>query len=406
VEQQEVSTPAPPGSSWFHRRFVHRRPQWVTTLLPAVVLFSVWLPYMAFSQRWSIFGSLADQGMPQMHGYYAFLLMLFAGFVAGISSEGGGSVAFPVLSIGLSVSAAQARDFSFMVQSIGMVSAAFSIWYSRYKICGPALVYGALGGALGIVLCLRIVKLSDSLAKMLFVAVFFAFAINLFILNRQRKRLARTELKDAGARTKLILFCTGVVGGVLSGIAGSGLDIVMFAVLTLVFRLSEKVNTATSVCLMATNTLFGFFFRSWFVQDEIARSTYSMWLCGIAACGITAPLGALCSSYLHRHVLASMVYITDTFQFVAALILVKQTPALLVATFGTVLLSLLAFYWMRWMGNANGIQEVTLGSIVSHHGGAGDAMTIVPVARVFEAARAADPTMAATVPASNLLHAV
>lgn len=41
----------------------------------------------------------------------------------------------------------------------------------------------------------------------------------------------------------------------------SGIDICTFAILTLLFRVTEKTATPTSVVLMAINTLVGFMYR-------------------------------------------------------------------------------------------------------------------------------------------------
>ena len=43
--------------------------------------------------------------------------------------------------------------------------------------------------------------------------------------------------------------------------SSSGIDICTFSILTLLFRVSEKVATPTSVVLMAINTLVGFMYR-------------------------------------------------------------------------------------------------------------------------------------------------
>ena len=56
-------------------------------------------------------------------------------------------------------------------------------------------------------------------------------------------------------------FISGIVGGAFSALAGSGVDICSFSVLCLLFRVSEKVATPTSVVLMAINTCVGFFWR-------------------------------------------------------------------------------------------------------------------------------------------------
>ena len=60
------------------------------------------------------------------HAYYPAIMVLGA-FVAGLTPEGGGAVAFPVLSVFLLISREMARDFSLMIQSVGMTSASIFI---------------------------------------------------------------------------------------------------------------------------------------------------------------------------------------------------------------------------------------------------------------------------------------
>src|SRR5438477_12631463 len=57
--------------------------------------------------------------------------MALGSYVAGSTPMGGGTVGFPVLVLILGMSARLGRDFSFAVQSIGMVSAAIFILTRR-----------------------------------------------------------------------------------------------------------------------------------------------------------------------------------------------------------------------------------------------------------------------------------
>ena len=50
------------------------------------------------------------------------------------------------------------------------------------------------------------------------------------------------------------------------------------------------------------------------------------------AVALGGPMGAYVSSYLHRQVLATMVYVTDTVQFVAACIIVEISTVLAILT--------------------------------------------------------------------------
>eukprot|EP00005_Dracoamoeba_jomungandri_P001903 CAMPEP_0174262294 /NCGR_PEP_ID=MMETSP0439-20130205/12895_1 /TAXON_ID=0 /ORGANISM="Stereomyxa ramosa, Strain Chinc5" /LENGTH=348 /DNA_ID=CAMNT_0015346985 /DNA_START=410 /DNA_END=1452 /DNA_ORIENTATION=- len=262
--------------------------------------------------------------------------MLFGSFIAGATSEGGGSIAFPVMTLLLGLSPKVAADFSLMIQSIGMTSASFSIVYSGILIEKTAILWGTAGGTFGIVVGLQFIapNLPSDMTKMLFVSVWFAFAINLFVLNRFKHRHTHLTLQHPTYWKFVVLMATGFVGGVLSSISGSGLDICTFSVLTLLFRLSEKTATPTSVILMAINTCVGFYFQGAVLQ-EIDDDTWGYWVAAIPAVALGAPVGAFVSSFLHRQVLACFVYVTDTTQFIVALIIVPQTWLLQVITWVT-----------------------------------------------------------------------
>ena len=64
------------------------------------------------------------------HWHYPAIMVLGA-FVAGLTPEGGGAVAFPMLSVFFSIDRVLARDFSLMIQSIGMTSASIFILSHR-----------------------------------------------------------------------------------------------------------------------------------------------------------------------------------------------------------------------------------------------------------------------------------
>ena len=54
-----------------------------------------------------------------------------------------------------------------------------------------------------------------------------------------------------------LLFAVGLVGGMVSGVLGNGIDVLVFSVLVLGFRVSEAIATPTSVILMAGNAVAG-----------------------------------------------------------------------------------------------------------------------------------------------------
>ena len=261
-----------------------------------------------------------------------------------MTSEGGGAVAFPVMTLALKVSPAIARDFSLMIQSCGMTAAAFTVFFMKIQLEWHSLVFCSVGGLLGTIFGLEVVdpRLTAPQKKMGFVSIWFSFAFALFLLNRYHKRKTYRTIQGFGVLKGITLFLTGIIGGIFTAFAGSGLDICSFSVLTLLFRVSEKTATPTSVVLMAGNTVVGFYWRG-VMMKAISYDAWAYFAVCVPIVVIGAPLGSLIGSHFHRQVLAALVYILDTAALVGAFVLVKQTPVLAGVSVGIIVFGFIFF---------------------------------------------------------------
>jgi uncharacterized membrane protein YfcA len=287
-------------------------------LIPASFLHLVWWAYMI---KFDLFYVFEEK-------YYLSYVMIFGSLIAGATSEGGGSVAFPVMTLAFDVSPVVARDVAFMIQSSGMSAATFTIFYMGIKIEKNTFIFCALGGLLGIVFGLEQIstRMTSAQRKIGFVSIWFSFACSLFWLNRNAARHVHLQIQNFPGKCywrALALISTGFIGGICSSVAGSGLDICTFATLTLLFRVSEKIATPTSVCLMSTNSIIGIGWRIFF-QRNVDMESWEYIAVTMPVVVIGAPFGAVIGSYCHRLVLAAFVYSTDTLQFVAAYIIVNH----------------------------------------------------------------------------------
>ncbi len=221
----------------------------VPHLLIIAVVWGIWAVLMEHGDRWHLF--------PEY--WFMSVTMVAGSFIAGATSESGGAVAFPVMTLGFGMEPYVARDFSLMIQSIGMVSAALVIMSMRIAVEWRAILYAGLGGAVGVIVGLEWIAplLSAAFTKVFFVSFWLGFGAALYWINRDRAREVCIRITAFGPGSAALLFAVGIAGGIVSGLTGSGLDIVTFAVLVLVFSLNEKVATPTSVILMATNTVVG-----------------------------------------------------------------------------------------------------------------------------------------------------
>jgi len=329
----------------FHVRYRN----WIALLAPIIIIHIVWWSYMGATGSFGLFGGTIE-GSPDPRWTIA-LTMVFGSLVAGATCQAGGSIAFPVLTIILGVSSSVARDFCFLVQSVGMGAAAFSIWFMGVRVDRRAIVYCSIGGAAGVIFGLeRVVpKLHPEYSEMYHVCIWFSFALSLFLLSfvhDQKRRFFSIPIWRKGDILRLPLFSIhtqvdfvlnwwisilvvfGFLGGVFTAICGSGIDICCFALLTLYFRVSERVATPTAVVLMAINSMVACAYRYSGAGGAggaggVDAEVYRLWQVCIPIVAVGAPLGAVVSSHFHRHALSALVCIVDTAQMTGALALIQ-----------------------------------------------------------------------------------
>jgi len=388
--------------------FVNKHRKAIAIGVPLVAVQVVWWLYMI------LFGNFADVflskiGTHDEPRYYLTIAMVFGSMVAGSTSEGGAAIAFPVLTLVMGVVPSVARDFSFMIQSVGMSCAAFTILFMNIKIEYYSILYCSIGGTVGVIIGLEFVapQLSPAFTKMIFVSVWFAFACLLLhhnvLFHTDKKVYHKIPYWKQGELMRYNLTCRkkapnnsrsnslrmsdqvninhdpedvwflreraniifnwkaavlvvgGFIGGIFTSLGGSGLDICSFSILTLLFGVSERIATPTSIILMAGNTLVAFLWVG--VSGTINTSCWGMWMACIPVVVVGAPLGSILSSHWHRLVIALLVVCIDTAQLVGALFIVQpwttkdtDKPVVLsveslgLFVFGCLLFALLAHY--------------------------------------------------------------
>lgn len=185
--------------------------------------------------------------------------------------------------------------------------------------------------------------------KMAFVCIWFTFAFALFLLNRYRKRTTYRRIPDLKPWKVFVLIVTGFTGGIFSSFAGSGLDICSFSVLTLLFRVSEKTSTPTSVILMAGNTLVGFYWRQIMIRGVSTEAWEFVGVC-VPIVVFGAPFGSVIGTHFHRLVLAALIYIIDTVALVSAFCLVPLTPWLIGTSVIIIVVGFVLFFILTKIG--------------------------------------------------------
>jgi uncharacterized membrane protein YfcA len=94
--------------------------------------WSMFLPFCLFFPCWLLVGSREEIFSEAISTYYPMMIaMVIGSMIAGSTPLGGGIVAFPVSVTILGFQSTMGRDFSLMIQSFGMSSASFLIFYKK-----------------------------------------------------------------------------------------------------------------------------------------------------------------------------------------------------------------------------------------------------------------------------------
>ncbi|MEZ6092093.1 MAG: sulfite exporter TauE/SafE family protein [Pirellulaceae bacterium] len=250
--------------------------------------FTTWLILVVFGERW-----------PTVVAHWPIALsMAFGSYIAGSTPMGGGTVGFPVLVLFFDLPGSLGRNFALSVQSIGMVSASIFIVSTRqpleWRILRPAMLGSLLGTPFGALFVAPVFP--DLWVKLVFAVVWCSFGVMHLVKLK--------ELIDhQGENERLTPWFTqiglivGVTGGIVSSVTGVGIDMMLYAIMVLLFQADLKIAIPTSVLIMAFTSVVGIatnaiLARVWPEKFQIDPEVFANWLAAapVVACG--APLGA------------------------------------------------------------------------------------------------------------------
>ncbi|TVP97767.1 MAG: sulfite exporter TauE/SafE family protein [Balneolaceae bacterium] len=281
---------------------------------PAATILTGWAFYMAHGNLWLLFSD----------NWFMTATMVFGSFIAGASSEGGGAIAFPAMTLLFNIEPEVARNFSFAIQSVGMTFAAIWIFISGIKIEKNYLLLAGAGGFIGIIFGSYFIVplIKPDYAKMMFVSFWLSFGIALAVVNFINQRKSIEKLPHLSFIQKSELFFVGTLGGVFSSVLGNGLDICTFSYVVMKYGLSEKIATPTSVILMASNAIIGFIIHLFFLET-FQTEAFHYWLVCIPVVIFGAPLGAYTITLIGRKSIAGILILIIIAQFITAIFVIK-----------------------------------------------------------------------------------
>ena len=277
------------------------------------VFYTVWLSIVVIGDHW---GTLA--------GHWPIAAAMAIGsYFAGSTPMGGGTIGFPILVLLFEQPASIGRNFSFAVQSIGMVSASVYLLSARRPMEWPMLRWAMVGALIGTPLGAAFVAphASDLFVKLLFAVVWASFGILHFV--KIGEIAAAQGITATSARfDRRVGLAIGLVGGsTVACITGVGVDMLIYAALVLLSRADLKIAIPTSVLLMAWTSLVGIASNALLAQVSPARyaispEVYHNWLAAAPVVALGAPFGAVIVDRIGRKPTLVLVSVLCVLQFI------------------------------------------------------------------------------------------
>ena len=289
-----------------------RRGKLAPFLLWLVLFYTVWLTLLLAG------GHVAEA----IRHWPIAVAMSLGSYLAGSTPMGGGTVGFPVLVLLFEQPGSLGRNFGLAIQSIGMVSASIYILCQRqpvdWKLLRPALLGSLIGTPLG---CLFVAPfIPDIWVKLTFAVIWASFGIMHLIKMRELVQ-ASGESTKWRRKDQPIGLAIGILGGVVASITGVGIDMIIYAILVLLYRADLKISIPTSVILMAftsvigigTNLLLSHYLPGRYAVDP---EVFYNWLAAAPVVALGAPLGAFVVNLIPRRPTLVIVSLLCVFQFV------------------------------------------------------------------------------------------
>jgi uncharacterized membrane protein YfcA len=270
---------------------------------------------------------------------------------------GGGTVGFPVLVLIFDFPGSLGRNFGLAVQSIGMVSASIYILAARRPLHWPLLRSSILGAMIGTPLGAAFIApvIPDLWVKLIFAVVWASFGI--MHLVKLRELVAAEGVTEHWSRYDgRIGLGIGVVGGVVASITGVGIDMIVYAVLVLLYRADLKISIPTSVCLMAFTSVVGIAVNVLLARIrpdvyQIDSEVFANWLAAAPVVALGAPLGAVVVEMISRKPTLLIVSMLCLIQFGWTLIHERVTGVALVAAILAVVVCNVIFHMLYSLGH-------------------------------------------------------
>ncbi len=215
-------------------------------LIALTAIYGIWALFFPFFKA----PFLADY-------YYMPFLGLIAATVANTTPAAAGIVYFPILTR-LQTPPETAAQFSLMIQAFGMGIGTIRWFFVNKRLFLLSILPFCLsGGIIGITFSILVMPIQHpEVLTLTFNAVAFIFTQFIFVSILAKRPYPKTHIQMSTGN-RVLFFTVGLLGGVISGWIGFGIDTIFYFLLTLVFRINPAIAIVTSISIMAVISIFG-----------------------------------------------------------------------------------------------------------------------------------------------------
>ena len=203
----------------------------------------------------ALFPLFGDEFLEQY--YYMPFLGVIAATIANTTPAAAGIVYFPVLTR-LQISPSTAVQFSLIIQAYGM-----GLGTLKWRLVNKSLFLTKVmplsicGGIIGIIASIVYFPIANSeLLTLVFNTVSFLFTQVIFFSIITRREFPNLTIDLTPVNITVILVFS-LIGGLVSGWIGFGIDTMFYFILTLIYRINPAIAIVTSISIMAVVSVAG-----------------------------------------------------------------------------------------------------------------------------------------------------
>jgi uncharacterized protein len=212
----------------------------------------------------------------------------------------------------------------------------------KTKLEWQLIFWVSLGGIPGIISTVYLSPIiAANIIKISFSMIISSFALIFLFLNKTNNNY-NDNIINRNIQQKILFLIVGFVGGTISGLVGSGMEIFIFAAMILLFNICEKISTATFIVLMTFNSLVEFLVHKLLIGDFITP-VIDYWLVTVPVVVIGVPLGAIICSYLNQETIVRTLVFIILIDLVSSVLFIPLTISV-ITTGAIVFLALTILY--------------------------------------------------------------